>query len=103
MTVTLSEAFSGTPANDWFSFSGTSVSVVSATSVASNEIELNVTGTVTYGTTSVSAASGKVKDAYGNAQTALSYSKISATVVINEVMWSSSGSSLTQYVELRNL
>ncbi|MFZ3233158.1 MAG: hypothetical protein WA194_06670 [Patescibacteria group bacterium] len=44
-----------------------------------------------------------MKDALNNAQTPLSYSKISATVVINEVMWSSSGSSLTQYVELRNL
>ncbi|MFZ3233157.1 MAG: hypothetical protein WA194_06665 [Patescibacteria group bacterium] len=57
VVVTLSEAFSGTPANDWFVFSGTSVSVSSASAIAGNEIELNVSGTVTYGTTSVSAAS----------------------------------------------
>lgn len=66
-------------------------------------MELNVSGTVTYGTTAVSAVPAKVKDALLNAQSAASYVKISASVVINEVMWSNSGSSLTQYVELRNL
>lgn len=42
-------------------------------------------------------------DAANNARPGTLYSKVSATIVINEIMWSSSGSSLTQYVELRNL
>lgn len=103
ITATLSEPYSGTPSTSWFVFSGTSVSATAASSVAADEVELTVTGTVTYGTTSVSVASNAVADASGNRQSAASYVAVSATVVINEVMWSSSGSSLTQYVELRNL
>lgn len=103
ITATLSEPYSGTPLASWFSFSGSSVSASSALSAAADEVELTVTGTVTYGTTSVSAAPNAVADASGNMQTTAFYVAVSATVVINEVMWSSSGSSLTQYVELRNL
>jgi hypothetical protein len=58
---------------------------------------------VVYGTTEISLAASAVEDALGNAQASERFAKVSASVVINEVMWSSTGSSKTQYVELRNL
>lgn len=102
IVATLSEPFSGSPSASWFSFSGTSVTALSASGSGSG-IEIPVSGSVVYGTTEISLAASMVGDALDNRQSSELFVKVSASVVINEVMWSSTGSSNTQYVELRNL
>lgn len=42
-------------------------------------------------------------DSLGNKQTGQVFAKIAPTVVLNEIMWSGTGSSATQYIELHNL
>lgn len=102
IVATLSEPFLGSPSASWFSFSGTSVTALSANG-SGIEIEIPVSGSVVYGTTEISLAPSMVGDALDNRQASELFVKVSASVVINEVMWSLTGSSKTQYVELRNL
>lgn len=100
----LSESFSGSLIPSNFVLSGSSVSVTSVSATSGTpDVDLTVSGSVVYGTTEVSLATNVVGDGLGNKQTALLFSKVSATVVISEVMWSGSGSSKSQYVELQNL
>lgn len=58
---------------------------------------------ITAGASELSFSGNTVGDALGNKQAAKLFTKVSATVIINEVMWSGTGSSASQYIELRNL
>ncbi|MEF2175778.1 MAG: lamin tail domain-containing protein, partial [Candidatus Absconditabacteria bacterium] len=69
-----------------------------------NLIELTIIDEqIVYGTTQISYVPGSIKDLLGNSQDIESYSDISASVIINEVMWSDIDLGANQYIELRNL
>lgn len=103
--ATFSEAISGTVVPASFSLSG-ATAIINSVSVTtgsdSGTLILNGSGIV-YGTSELSFSGNSVGDMLGNKQTGTSFAKISASVVINEVMWSATGSSATQYLELHNL
>jgi hypothetical protein len=83
-------------------------STVTITSSTTVEITLNGAGAsaATIGTSKISLATGAVTDTAGNlspTEGIANRAVLSASVVINEIMWSQTGSSASQYVELRNL
>lgn len=103
--VTFSENFSWSLNNSSFvlSWATSSISSVTATSNTNTWI-VNLTWSwITYGTSEISFASGSVWDIYSNKQVWTNFIKLSATVVINEIMWSNTWSKANQYIELRNL
>lgn len=51
----------------------------------------------------LSFSGNSVGDVLGNKQSQKLFTKISATVIVNEVMWSGTLSGATQYIELHNL
>lgn len=99
--------------NEWllttssFVLSGAWTSTISSVSIWTSwdvYADLDLTSpTILYGTSSVSFATNTAWDLNLNKQSLTSYAKISASVVINEIMWANTWSSVNQYVELRNL
>lgn len=101
--ATFSESVSGsiTPASFILSGATATVSSVSVpTGSNSGTITLSNSG-ITSGVSKLSFATTSVGDALGNKQSGTAFAKISASVVIDEVMFSSTPAN--QYIELRNL
>lgn len=101
--ATFSESVSGsiTPAS--FVLSGATATISSVSIISGNStgtITLNNSG-ITPGSSELSFSGNSVGDALGNQQSMKSFAKISASVIINEVMFSSTLAN--QYIELRNL
>lgn len=103
--VSFSENFSGVLGASKFSLSGATVSILSATGTSgSSQGTVTTSGTgIVYGVSEISFATGSVADSLGNMQNLKAYTKISASAVINEVMWSGTGTNTYRYIELRNL
>lgn len=103
--VTLSENFSGSLSAGSFTFSGATATIASVSAVSgTNTAVLTLSGVsvITFGTSQLSLVANSVADASGNKQSSVVYSSITSSAVINEVMWSNTGSSASQYVELAN-
>lgn len=103
--VSFSENFSGSLSPSKFTLSGATANILSATGIsgsAQGSVTLDGTGIV-YGVSEISFTTGAVSDSLGNIQNLKSFTKISASAIINEVMWSATGSNAYQYLELQNL
>lgn len=101
-----SENFSGDLISSDFvlTWSSMSISWVIATGWTSKaKIYLTWGDSINYWQDGISFAIGSVEDMYWNTQNATYFAKISASVVINEIMWSNKESWNYQYIELRNL
>ncbi len=117
ITITFSEAIdsdtidTANAATDFIVSGGGSLgtnSPVSLPSATSAVITLSGTsaGALTAGTSAISIATGQIADTVGNTsptEGAQNRITVTASVVINEIMWSGTGASATQYIELRNL
>jgi hypothetical protein len=101
---------SGTSTNDFVITGGGALSASSATAFAggnSATVTLGAGATaLTAGTSKISIATGGVADTLANvspAEGANNRVTVTSSIVINEVMWSGTGSSAHQYVELKNI
>lgn len=101
--ATFSESVSGSVTASSFVLSGATATIASVSAPSGSNtgtIVLNNSG-VTIGTSELSFSGNSVGDVLGNRQTGKSFAKISASVVINEVMFSTTPAN--RYIELRNL
>ncbi len=101
--ATFSETISGTLTPSSFILSGTTTTISSVsvpTGSNSGTLTLSDSGII-YGMSELSFSGNSVSDILNNKQIAPLFTKISASVIINEVMFSTGTSD--QYVELRNL
>ncbi|EKD30047.1 MAG: BNR repeat-containing glycosyl hydrolase [uncultured bacterium (gcode 4)] len=99
--IVFSETVSWSLNNASFTLSWATSTISSTTFVSwNNTAVINLTGTgITYGTSEISFASSAAGDSLGNKQTLASFAKISASVILNEVMsvWD------VVYIELKNI
>lgn len=103
--VDVSESVSGALNAASFILSGATAAVsgVNFPSLSdSGTITLTNSGIVA-GTSELSFSLNSVGDVLGNKQSTKLFAKISATVILSEVMWSGTGAGTSQYIELRNL
>lgn len=68
-----------------------------------NVVLLIIDEQIEYWATQISYSPWTIKDLIWNSQSIQSYSYISASIIINEIMWSNIDSNINQYIELRNL
>ena len=103
--ATFSESISGALAPSSFILSGATATISSISApTGSNSGIITLSGNgIIAGTSEFSFSGNSVGDIMGNKQSGTSFTKVSASVIINEVMWSATGSSATEYIELRNL
>lgn len=105
LALDFSEALSGSFNTGSFTLASATANIISvsvANGATTGTVTLNGSG-ITYGSSQISFAANSVNDVLNNKQSTTVFANISATAVINEVMWSSTGSSASQYIELRNL
>lgn len=101
--ATFSESISGTLASGSFILSGATATISSINiPIGSNSGTLTLSNSgVIYGTSELSFTPNSAGDTSNNKQSTTFFTKISASVIINEVMFSTGTSD--QYIELRNL
>ena len=103
--ATFSESISGTLTPSSFVLSGTTTTISSVsipTGSNSGTLTLNSVN-ITYGNSELSFAINSVNDLGNNKQPSTLFTKISASAILSEVMWSGTGANTYQYVELHNI